>query len=54
MEVKTTTRKFLVSEFYKLAEVGILSGDDRVELLDGADSLTFSDICLKIQFLMRM
>jgi Uma2 family endonuclease len=35
MEVKTTARKFKVSEFYKLAEVGILSEDDRVELLDG-------------------
>jgi Uma2 family endonuclease len=35
MEVKTTTRKFKVSEFYKLAEAGILSEDDRVELFDG-------------------
>jgi len=34
MEAKTTTRKFKVSEFYKLAEVGILSENDRVELLD--------------------
>jgi Uma2 family endonuclease len=35
MDLETTTRRFKVSEFYKLAEVGILSEDDRVELLDG-------------------
>jgi Uma2 family endonuclease len=35
MEANTTTRKFKVREFYKLAEVGILSENDRVELLDG-------------------
>ena len=35
MEAKRTTRKFKVNEFYKLAEVGILSEDARVELLDG-------------------
>jgi Uma2 family endonuclease len=29
MEVKTTTRKFKVSEFYKLAEAGILSENDQ-------------------------
>ena len=33
--MKTTTRKFKVSEFYKLAEVGVLSENERVELLDG-------------------
>jgi Uma2 family endonuclease len=35
MATKTTPRKFSVEEFYKLAEVGVLSEDDRVELLDG-------------------
>ena len=35
MGVQTETRKFNVAEFYKLAEVGILSEDDRVELLNG-------------------
>jgi len=35
MATKTATRRFNVEEFYKLARVGILSEDDRVELLDG-------------------
>jgi Uma2 family endonuclease len=35
MATETTPRKFSVEEFYKLAEVGVLSEDDRVELLDG-------------------
>jgi Uma2 family endonuclease len=35
MGIQTETRKFKVAEFYKLAEVGILSEDDRVELLNG-------------------
>ena len=35
MAVQTETRKFKVAEFYKLGEVGILSEDDPVELLDG-------------------
>ena len=35
MAVQAQTRKFKVAEFYKLAEVGILSEDDRIELLDG-------------------
>ena len=35
MTVEAQTRKFTVSEFYKLAEAGILSEDDRVELLNG-------------------
>jgi Uma2 family endonuclease len=35
MATQTTPRKFSVEEFYKLAEVGVLSEDDRVELLDG-------------------
>lgn len=30
-----TVRKFTVEEYYKLAEVGILSEDDRVELIEG-------------------
>lgn len=30
-----TTRKFTVEEYHKLAEVGILSEDDRVELIEG-------------------
>jgi Uma2 family endonuclease len=35
MTVEAQTRKFTVTEFYKLAEAGILSEDDRVELLSG-------------------
>jgi len=35
MAVQTKTRKFKVAEFYRLGEVGILSEDDPVELLDG-------------------
>src|SRR6516164_4381687 len=35
MPVEAQTRKFTVTEFYKLAEAGILSEDDRVELLSG-------------------
>ena len=35
MAVQAQSRKFKVAEFYKLAEVGILSEDDRIELLDG-------------------
>jgi Uma2 family endonuclease len=35
MSLQTETRSFNVTEFHKLAEVGILSEDDRVELLDG-------------------
>ena len=35
MAVQTETRKFKVAEFYKLGEVGILSEDEPVELLDG-------------------
>ena len=35
MAIQAQTRKFKVAEFYKLAEVGILSEDDRIELLDG-------------------
>ena len=35
MAVQTEVRKFKVAEFYKLGEMGILSEDDPVELLDG-------------------
>ena len=35
MATGTIVRRFNVQEFYKLAEAGILSEDDRVELLDG-------------------
>jgi Uma2 family endonuclease len=35
MTVQAQPRKFKIAEFYKLTEVGILSEDDRVELLDG-------------------
>lgn len=35
MAIQSETWKFKVAEFYKLGEVGILSEDDPVELLDG-------------------
>src|SRR6516165_3718491 len=35
MATGTIVRRFNVQEFYKLAEAGILSEDDRVELLSG-------------------
>jgi len=35
MATEIATRRFNVREFHKLAEVGILGEDDRVELLDG-------------------
>ena len=35
MAVQAETRKFKLGEFYKLGEVGILSEDEPVELLDG-------------------
>lgn len=35
MAVEVTKRRFTVGEYYRLAEVGILTEDDRVELLEG-------------------
>jgi Uma2 family endonuclease len=35
MSVQIARRSFTVAEYYRMAEAGILSADDRVELLDG-------------------
>ena len=35
MSVPLTKRRFTVEEYHRMAEVGILAEDDRVELLDG-------------------
>lgn len=35
MSVPLVKRRFTVDEFYRMAEAGILSEDDRVELIDG-------------------
>jgi Uma2 family endonuclease len=35
MALPLTRRRFTVDEYYRMAEVGILTADDRVELLDG-------------------
>jgi len=35
MTVKLDTRRFSVTDYYKMVEAGILKEDDRVELLDG-------------------
>jgi len=35
MVVETTKKLFTVEEYYRMAEVGILKPDDRVELIDG-------------------
>jgi Uma2 family endonuclease len=33
--IEVPTRKFTVDEYYKMADIGILSEDDRVELIEG-------------------
>ena len=33
--VRVEKRRFSVHEYYRMAEVGILSEDDRVELIEG-------------------
>jgi Uma2 family endonuclease len=35
MPVPLTTRRFTVAEYYRMAEVGILGADERVELIEG-------------------
>jgi len=35
MSVKVRKRRFTVEEYYKLAQAGVLSEDDRVELIEG-------------------
>ncbi|HSF07426.1 MAG TPA: hypothetical protein VLG10_16725 [Methylomirabilota bacterium] len=35
MAIELKRRRFTVDDYYRMAEVGILSEDDRVELLDG-------------------
>jgi len=35
MSVRVTKRQFNITEYYRMAEVGILSEDDRVELIEG-------------------
>lgn len=36
MPVRLLTRRFTVEEYYRMAQAGILSEDDRVELIEGA------------------
>jgi Uma2 family endonuclease len=36
MATGLTTRRFTVEDYYRMAEAGILTADERVELLDGA------------------
>jgi hypothetical protein len=35
MTLRLPTRRFTVGEYYKMAKAGILTEDDRVELIDG-------------------
>ncbi|MCI0437075.1 MAG: Uma2 family endonuclease, partial [Gemmatimonadetes bacterium] len=35
MPVQLNRRRFTVDEYYAMAEAGILTGDDRVELIEG-------------------
>ena len=35
---ETRTRRFTAGEFWRMAEVGILRLDERLELIDGASS----------------
>lgn len=35
MSVQITKRHFNITEYYRMAEAGILSEDDRVELIEG-------------------
>ena len=34
-ETETAVRRFTLEEYYRMAEVGLLSPEERVELLDG-------------------
>src|SRR5215813_142672 len=35
MQIETTKKLFTVDEYYRMAEVGIIGPEDRVELIDG-------------------